>query len=328
MKTMRRILQISFLLVLAFLVLAGTAWAAVAFSFHLVGAAFWLACAVVGVAAVAALAVGGRSWVASWIIFLLAGAAVGGWYQTITPRQDRDWAVDVSRGVTARIAGDQVTLGNIRDFRWKNEKDAEAVWINRTYDLSKLSSVDVITSVWDSPDIAHLLVSFGFEDGEPIVFSVEIRREADEAFNEIGGFFRQFELVLVGATETDIVKLRTNYRKENVSLYPVELSAEDRRSMFMSFVELAQILEEKPLFYNTLTANCTTVVFRLARTLQPDLAIDWRVVMSGHLPSYLNDLGVLGGEGGLQAREISAKISERAQVIPEGANFSQWIRQR
>ncbi|MEJ8475435.1 DUF4105 domain-containing protein [Roseibium algae] len=323
---MSRVLRVLSHVVFSLILIAGVAWTATAVWFHLSGGVQLSAYVGLGAGVLIVPALYWRSKVLSWGALIVAGLLVGGWYQTITPQQDRDWAADVSRGVTARIEGDQVTLGDIRDFEWTSPTEAKQNWVTRNYDLSKLETVDMITSVWSSSDIAHLLVSFGFSDGEHVVFSAEIRREVHETFNEIGGFFRQFELVLIGATERDIVKLRTNYRGENVSVFPVELTPAQRRTMFLSFVDLAQKLESKSAFYNTVKANCTTVVYQLAKTLQPNLPMDWRLVLSGHLPEYLFNLGVLGGEGSLDARRASAHISDRARQNVPGVAFSQLIR--
>ncbi|PTV97512.1 uncharacterized protein DUF4105 [Rhodobacter aestuarii] len=305
----------------------GSAWAATALWLHLAGALRLLALAGLTLAVMASLAARFlRSRRMGWLLAAFAALLVGGWYQTITPRQDRDWAVDVARGVTADISGETITLGNIRDFDWHSETEATQRWISETVDLNDLETVDMFTSIWDSPDIAHLLVSFGFTTGEHVVFSVEIRREEGEKFNEIGGFFRQFELVLIGATERDIVQLRTNYRQEQVRLYPIALSPDQRRTIFLSYVTLAQELQAAPQFYNTLTANCTTVVWQLAHSLKPDLPLDWRLVLSGHLPDYLTDLGVVSpADPG--ARDASALITLRAQRDLPGVSFSDKIRQ-
>jgi hypothetical protein len=39
------------------------------------------------------------------------------------------------------------------------------------------TGVNVITSYWMGPQIAHTLVSFDFSDQKPLVFSIEIRKE-------------------------------------------------------------------------------------------------------------------------------------------------------
>lgn len=309
------------------LVSLGLGWSLSAAYVQLEAYGFLLSIALLLVAAVLVAIARFKSRLFGWIGFAIAAGLVFLAYETlVVPAQDRNWALDVSRGVTARVEGELVTLSNIRDFDWSSETEATANWGTETYDLDQLSSVEMVTSVWDSPDIAHLLVSFGFESAEHIVFSVEIRREVHEKFNELGGFFRQFELVLIGARESDIIKLRTNYRKEDVSLFPVELTAEQRRTMFLSFVSLAQRLEKQPEFYNTVTANCTTVVYQLAKSLSSDLPLDWRLVLSGNLPEYLADMGVLGGEGSMVKRREEARISRVAQTAGSDTDFSKLIR--
>ncbi|WP_406737086.1 DUF4105 domain-containing protein [Thioclava sp. GXIMD4215] len=306
--------------------LAATGWSACALWFHLDGPLRVAALCLLGGAACGLW--GLRLWRKRWAYagFLAAACIMAGWYSTILPRQDRDWAPEVSRGVIARRDGDLVQLANIRDFDWKTRDTATPRWITQEYDLTQLERVDMLTSVWDNPDIAHLIVSFGFADGREVAFSVEIRREAGESFNELGGFFRQFEMVLIAATEEDIVKLRTNYRQETVSLYPVNLTAAQRRTLFLSYIDLAQQLEEKPAFYNTITANCTTTVYRLAKTLDADLPLGSDLIFSGRLPEYLDRLGVLDPAPSMQARRASAEISARARALPEGGDYSAWVR--
>nr|WP_272848268.1 DUF4105 domain-containing protein [Paracoccus saliphilus] len=139
--------------------------------------------------------------------------------------------------------------------------------------------------------MAHVLVSFGFADGRRLVFSAEIRREADEVFSSLGAFFKKFELILIAVEERDIVKLRTNYRRKNLYLFPLRLSPEQARLLLVSYLERGNQLAAKPEFYNTITANCTTVVFRLVRLVDTGLPYDWRVLASRYLPSYLFELG-------------------------------------
>ena len=77
----------------------------------------------------------------------------------------------------------------------------------------------MIMSYWSRRAIAHMLISFGFDDGERVVFSVEVRRERHESFSEIGGFFKEFELSIIAADERDIVRLRTNVRARGHCTY-------------------------------------------------------------------------------------------------------------
>lgn len=267
-----------------------------------------LACASIGL---------GALWRASrdralWIGFgvMLLGFAL--WYGSIRPADQKDWAADVAHGVTGTIGPDAVTLHNVRDFHWSSTTDFAPHWEDRTYRLSDLETMDLISSVWASPSIAHTMISFGFADGRHVVFSAEIRRGSDQVYSRLGGFFRQFDLVLIAADERDIVRLRTDVRGEWVSLFPLDIPAEQMREAFLSFVALGNELADRPRFYNTLTTNCTTMVWRLARTIAPGLPLDWRVLASGHLPDYLHDLGVLAPDMPLD------EVLARARRVPLG----------
>src|SRR5690606_16858448 len=210
-----------------------------------------------------------------------------GWWGSIVPSNERLWATDVNRMSYGEIHGSVVTLHNVRDFNWRSETDFDERWITQDYDLQTLKSVDMFLSYWMGPVIAHTLVSFGFEDGRHVVFSVEIRKERGEAFSAIGGFFKEFELSLIAATEQDIVRTRTNVRGEDVYMYSVELAKPAMQALFLSYVEQGRQLQTAPRFYNTLTANCTTIVYDMVSKIVDGVPWDWRVLASGYLAQYV-----------------------------------------
>lgn len=303
----------------------GGLWAGVALWVQFPGAR-WVLALFLGALAVVIWARLATPW--GWAALGLLALAVAGWYAGLVPRADRDWAPDVARIVTGEVQGDRVTLHNVRSFRWTDRDHAAENWKTLQLDLSLLASADMITSVWSNPDIAHLLVSFGFADGQRVVFSVEIRRERGERFSSIGGFFRQFELALIAADEADIVKLRTHHRAEDVRLYPLRLTPDQLRVVFLEYVKLGNDLAAQPRWYNTVTANCTTVVWHLTRALNPDLGLDPSLLLSGRLPAWLYRLGLLAQDGTLDQIRDAARISARALAAPEGADFSAAIRER
>ena len=63
------------------------------------------------------------------------------------------------------------------------------------------------------PAIAHLLLSFGFGD-DHLAISIEARKEKGEGYSSVKGFVRQYELYYVVADERDVLRVRTNYRKD------------------------------------------------------------------------------------------------------------------
>ena len=192
------------------------------------------------------------------------------------------------------------------------------------FDLPQLESVDMALSYWGRKAVAHTMVSFGFGKKGYVVFSVEIRRKQGEKFSEIGGFFRQYELSLVAATEEDCLRVRTNVRGEEGFLYRVAMPTEAARALFLSYVDLANQLVDAPRFYNTVTANCTTIVYRMVQAIVPGMPLDYRLLLSGYLPEYLQALGALPGGSPAQLRE-RARYTERAKAA-SAASFSACIR--
>ena len=302
-------------------------WVWLAVSFHTTG---WLGLALHGGLLIGAAgffwAAWQRRWGHLWAGMAVLAAGAGLWWVLQDPRDDRVWAKDVRHGVTGEFDGSRVTLTNVRNFRWQDPDTAVESWETRLVDADRIVSLDMFTSIWDSPLIAHVLVSFGFEDGQKIVFSGEIRREEGEVFSALGGFFRRYELVMIAADERDIVHLRTDARGEQVAIFPVTLEPEVRKQLFYNFVNRANELAAEPEWYHTLLANCTTVPFRLVKGIAPGLALDWRVLASGHLPGYLHDLGVLQPDMSLDAVLERARLPKAGMDAPQGADYSDLLR--
>src|SRR5690606_6604561 len=152
-----------------------------------------------------------------------------------------------------------------------------------SFNLNQITGVNVITSYWMGPHIAHTLVSFNFADQKPLTFSIEIRKEKDEDFSAIGGFFRKFELSLVPADEADIIYTRSNIRGEQVYFFPVKMSRTEAKALFQEYLSKADDLATQPKWYNTLTSNCTTLVFDMVQAVsQKPLPTDYRLIASGY----------------------------------------------
>ncbi|MBW9336282.1 DUF4105 domain-containing protein [Herbaspirillum sp. RU 5E] len=332
-------LQVALLIVLGFLTLGLAVWGGFALWFQLPVAA-WLRIAAIVLwslppAATLALVAGvpslpglpGLSWRWGPLAFVLAGMAMALWWSSIRPSHERDWADDVARLLVPQVQGDIVQLDNVRNFTWRSETDYDIRWESRRYDLSQLVSADLVLSYWMGPAIAHTLVSFGFADGRRLVFSLEIRRERDEAFSALGGFFRQFETVIVAADETDIIRTRTNARGEDVYLYRLQLRPDQLRRVFLGYLERAAQLPDSPRFYNTLTSNCTTIVFELARRLSPSLPLDYRLLLSGYFANYVFDQGVLTPGYSFAQLHAAGRITGRALQDGPQQDYSKRIRQ-
>jgi hypothetical protein len=260
------------------------------------------------------------------LVFALVLAGLLLWWRNLRPSNGRVWADELARMSSGEIHGDQVTLYDVRNFEWRSRTDYTERWETRHYDLRALESVDLITSYWAGPAIAHVLVSFGFSGGGQVVFSVEIRRQRGQPFSEIGGFFKAFNLSIIAADERDVIRLRTNIRGEDDYLYRVRLSAASRRALFCAYIAQANQLLETPRFYNTITVNCTTLVFRMMRHIVGHLPLDVRLLFSGYLPSYVYAVGGLDRRYTLAELRSWGRITERARHADRSPQFSAAIR--
>lgn len=317
------------LALLALLAFASGAWGALALWYRLpggrrvraLGGALWLA----GAFALFGWALLRHS---AWPLagYALAYALLLAWWLAVRPSHARDWADDVARLLTGRVRGHTVTLHNVRHFAWRSDADYDARWETATCDLDHLVGVDVVLSHWGRRAIAHAMLSFGFSDGRHLVFSVEIRKRRGQAFSALGGFFKHFETILIAAREDDLIRVRSNVRGEDVQLYPLSIDRAAMRALFLAYVRAANALAARPAFYNTVTANCTTLVHRMARQLRPGLPWDVRLLLTGYLPGYLYDIHVLDHRLPLAAWQARARIGARARACGPDEDFSQAIR--
>ena len=273
----------------------------------------------------ATLAISHRSWL-PLVAYVLIYAILLWWWSNIAPSNQRVWTDDVARLLSGTVAGNMVTLSNVRDFTWRTDEDYDARWETRHYDLDQLESADAVLSYWGSQAIAHAMISFGFAEGGHVVFSVEIRKRRGERYSTLGGFFKQFESILVAADERDIIRVRTNVRGEDDYLYPLRLDKPVLRSLFLSYVQHANTLKDTPAFYNTFTSNCTTMVYRMARHIDPGLPHDVRLILTGYLPDYLYKVGVVDQSVSIDELRQRGRITERARNCATADDFSRAIR--
>ncbi|ANF81003.1 hypothetical protein A3K93_01555 [Acinetobacter sp. NCu2D-2] len=254
------------------------------------------------------------------LIYILIFALSLVWYFNIEARQDRVWNAEVAEMLHYEQQGDLVTLHNVRNFDWHHDGSYTERWETRQFDLNQITGVNVITSYWMGPKIAHTLISFDFADQKPLTFSIEIRKEKDEDFSAIGGFFRKFELSLIASDEKDIVYTRSNIRGEQVYFFPVNMQKNEAKALFNAYLKKADDLRAEPKWYNTLTSNCTTLVFDMVQAVSnKPIPTDYRLIVSGYLPNYLYDLHAIHHEWDIATWYQKAHVNPK---VPFGSNIS------
>ena len=70
-------------------------------------------------------------------------------------------------------------------------------------------------------------------------------------------------------------------------------------------------LAAAPQFYNTVTANCASTVYHLVQVIKPDMPLDYRLLFSGQLPEYIDELGGLPGDMPMDQRRKLARVHVR-----------------
>ncbi len=263
--------------------------------------------------------------------FALVFAGLLAWWGSIAPSNDRDWKPEVAVLPYATFEGDLVTLHNIRNFKYRSETDFTPVYYDKTFDLRKLESVDLVTSYWAGPAIAHVFTSFGFGAYDYLAISIERRDERGEDYSTLKGLFKQYELFYVVADERDVIRLRTNYRREppeDVYLYRLQGSTDNARRLLREYLRQINSLRERPEFYNTLTTNCTGNIWLHSRVNPGHVPYSWKILATGYVPEYLYE------QGRLDTRQSFAELRSRGHVnglardADQAPDFSRRIRAR
>ena len=238
----RRVVGVLLRILVSVLVIAPiSAWSALALWFRLpapeaLRAAAAVVFAVLGLATIVALFMRRSRSLVALGVFAVAFVGLLAWWGTIKPPLDGDWAPDVARQTTGSIEGDILTLSDVRDFDWRTDHDFTEKWNKRSYDLSKLKTLDLFLAYWGGPEMAHVIMSFGFEGGDYLAWSVEVRREKTSEFSPIADAFKSHTLVYLATTERDTVRLRTNVRGEDVRLYRLNTPPDQARLLLREYV--------------------------------------------------------------------------------------------
>lgn len=326
---MRLVGKIIFVGLVVLLLFTLTAWASLALWYRLpmpetARLVFASAFGLLGLATIAAQL--GRRPARAVAVYAFAFTAVVMWWLTIKPPADGNWSPDVARQVTGEIAGDVLTLTNVREFEWRGEDDKSEIWTTRSYDLNTVQTVDLFLSYWAGPEMAHFIVSFGFADGEYLAWSVEVRRQVGGGFSAVADFFKTNTLVIIAAEERDVVGVRSNIRGEDVQMFRLNTSPLVARDLIEEFVQDANALAKKPEFFNSLTTNCTTTVLRMVRAIQVNVPFDWRLIVNGYLPDFAYDRGALDTSVPMSELRALGQIEERAIAAGLTDEYSEAIR--
>ncbi len=245
-----------------------------------------------------------------------------------SPRNDRDWAIDQAILPTAEFDGSLVTVRNIRNFTYASTTSYTPAYYDKTFDLDEIESLWYVVEPFSKGgNLAHTFLSFGFEGDQYVSVSVEIRKEKVESFSPLKGLLRQYEIMYVIADEGDVIKLRSNYRKDKVFLYPINATREATRDIFVDMLNRANDLAQEPEFYNSITNTCTTNIMSHVNNVIPQkIPFNLTILLPGQSDHFAYDLGLIKTDLPFEEAHQRFLINERAEKYAESEDFSTLIR--
>lgn len=249
---------------------------------------------------------------------------------TTRPSNERVWNGDQKILPYAEIHNENISVHNIRNFTYASTTSYIQNYYDKTFNIDTIKNVWYIVEPFDGvPGSAHTFLSFEFENNQFLSISIEIRKEQGESFNPIQGLFNQYELIYVVADEKDVIKLRSNYRKDTVYIYPTKASKEGRQKLFLDMISRVNTLKDTPEFYNTFTNNCTTNIINHINKVSPK-SIPFFTLQS-IFPEYSDrlayELNLLDTELPFESIRAHYFINEKAMKYANDENFSVKIRE-
>jgi hypothetical protein len=253
----------------------------------------------------------------------------------ISPSNFRRWTPDLASLPWAEMSLDDhgaelMRVHNIRNFRYLSDVDYVIHHYDKTFRLDNLRTVDfIVVPFKEMPSLAHTMLSFGFDDDQYLVVSVEVRLEDGERYSPLKGSLRQYEITYIVADERDVIPLRTKHRNVEVFLYRTRATPEQARMLLRDVMQRVNKLAVEPEFYDSLTNNCTTNIVAHINRLKPGrIPFDVGVILPGYSDFLAYELGILDTTLPFEEARRRAKINDLANRYLDDPEFSKRIRGR
>lgn len=270
-----------------------------------------------------------------WPRRALAAAAllvIGAFYFTKTP-VEQNWVPLQAERASAATEGDLITISNFRDAIHKEGASSEPRWITESFDLSKLSGLDLILQPFgNAKALAHVMLSFGFADGRHVVVSMEARQAKGASFDPIAGFFRRDPLYPELGTERDLFFERlARTPPDEIQIYPIRQDPEAIRVYFLRILKFVNESYHQPRFYSTLWESCMTTLINLAPESFASVPwTDMRRWIPGYSLSLFQQMGLVDGHLAADALARKSRLRENLRPptdFPTDAAWSAYIRE-
>ncbi len=259
------------------------------------------------------------------VVALTIGLIAIAGYFAQRPSHERNWEPEIAQLPRFEIVGNTLKAENLRDFAWRSTEDFEERWIEASYDLNRLTGVEVIVVPFGERELlAHVMLSFEFDDGRQLALSVETRPEIGESYCLMGGAARQPELIYLFGTERDLLGLRIFHRGNRVYSFPLRADANFAKELLLELCHSVNQLLDEPTFYATLRHNCTTTLLHhVNRLREKPIGLHAEIIFPAKLGELLHRLGYINTELDWADAKVHYRIDERVNDADDMARYSQ-----
>lgn len=267
-----------------------------------------------------------------FILFILIGISIFIYLSFLNPSLYRDWNMDQKILPEISFSWNIVSIKNIRNFDYDSTYQYSINYYDKNFDVDEVDSLYYIIEPFSNYDWpAHTMMSFGFTDGSYLTISAEIRKEIWESFSALKWLLKEYELVYMIWDERDLIKLRANYRKDEVIMYPIKTDIENIKNIFISMLKRADYLTKNPEFYNTITNNCTTSILKHANEIRQSTnksKIWWSIYtfLPSRSDTVIYDLWLIDTSLHLNEAREYYKINELSENFWDNLEYSKLIR--
>jgi len=127
--------------------------------------------------------------------------------------------------------------------------------------------------------------------------------------------------------ESDLIRLRTHHRQNQVYMYPINTPQENIQALFRSMLIRAGKLSREPEFYNTFWNNCTTSILAHANALRTEkLQGGLYRILPSHSDQIVYEAGLIDTKLSLSDARAYYRIDEIARTMTGTVDFSDIIR--
>ena len=233
------------------------------------------------------------------LILSILGAFIFYQYLIASPKTEAEWSSEYKLLPTFEITDNSVTVNNLRDFKYSKDKIDAENYLNKTYDLNKLQSVNLGFEPSSVKPLAGTFLIFNFEGGESVSVNAESRREAYEQSASSDIFWsnvNKYELIYVWATEADFINKRSLSAQKALFVYPLIITKQDAKALFVELAKISGDLEKTPAFYNDFTRNKNELIYAVSKIKPSLIPQHYSVYFEGFLPEYLYKIGLINND--------------------------------